>query len=343
MGPLAGKWVWVWNWRRCDGGDPDMVARRLRDAGCAGAIVKAWDGGHWFDQGLPWREIARALKARGLAVGGWGYCYGRSPRAEAQRALETAQYGEAGFLVLDVEREFEGRPEAAEELCRRLREGLGPEYPLYFSSFAIARYHRSFPFDVFAAHCTGAAPQVYWNAFSWPMAEALALMYEDYAGLGIPPERIFPAGGLYEEGNVRYPQPTDVRGFAAMAAARGSPGVSFWSYEHMSQEMWEAVREAAIGPEEGAMSSQEFDEVMRQVKDLSARLERLEAQVGALVSASPPAPQPVRTYTVQPGDTLSGIAAKLGLPGWQGLYEANAAIIGPDPNLIYPGQVLSVP
>ena len=48
-------------------------------------------------------------------------------------------------------------------------------------------------------------------------------------------------------------------------------------------------------------------------------------------------------YTVKPGDTLSGIAAALGLPGWQGLYEANLAVIGGDPNLIRPGQVLVIP
>ncbi|MDO8617192.1 MAG: LysM domain-containing protein [Dehalococcoidia bacterium] len=59
--------------------------------------------------------------------------------------------------------------------------------------------------------------------------------------------------------------------------------------------------------------------------------------------APTPPPQADRTYTVQPGDTLSGIAAQLGLPGWQRLYEANAATIGPDPNLIHPGQVLVVP
>lgn len=342
MGPLAGKWVWVWNWRRCDGGDPDLVARRLRGAGCAGAIVKAWDGGRWFDQGVPWREISRALTARGLATGAWGYCYGRDPAAEAQRAIETAGYGEASFLVLDVESEFKGRPEAAEELCQRLREGLGPQYPLYFSSFAIARYHRSFPFATFRAHCAGAAPQVYWNAFSWPMAEALALTYEDYAALGFPPEQVFPVGGLYQEGDVPYPRPEDVRGFVAAAVARGSPGASFWSYEHMGQEMWEALRDAAAGePEEDGMSSQEFDEVMRQVSGLSYRVERLEAQVGALLA--PAEPPPARTYTVQPGDTLSGIAAKLGLPGWQALYEANAGVIGPDPNLIFPGQVLRLP
>ena len=169
---LSGKWIWVWNWRRCDGGDPRRVAERLQAAGCAGALVKAFDGAYWFDQGMPFREIARGLKARDIAAGGWGYCYGRDVAGEAQKAIETAQYGEADLLVLDVESEFKGRPEAAEELCRRVREALGPEYPLYFSSFAIARYHRSFPFEQFRRHCTGAVPQVYWNA-RWPLAQSL--------------------------------------------------------------------------------------------------------------------------------------------------------------------------
>jgi hypothetical protein len=137
---LAGKWVWIWNWRRCDGGDATKVAKRLRDAGCRGALVKAHDGARWFDQGRPWREIAAALHAEELAVGGWGYLYGRDPAGEARLAAETASYGDADLYVLDVEAEFEGRPEAAEELCRRLREGTGAGFPLYYTSFAISRY-----------------------------------------------------------------------------------------------------------------------------------------------------------------------------------------------------------
>jgi len=49
-------------------------------------------------------------------------------------------------------------------------------------------------------------------------------------------------------------------------------------------------------------------------------------------------------YTVAAGDTLSGIAAQLALPGgWLALYEANWQVIGPNPNTIHPGTVLTIP
>ena len=46
-------------------------------------------------------------------------------------------------------------------------------------------------------------------------------------------------------------------------------------------------------------------------------------------------------YTVRKGDTLSGIAKKLGIPNWRTLYEQNKAVIGSNHNLIRPGQKLS--
>jgi LysM repeat protein len=55
-------------------------------------------------------------------------------------------------------------------------------------------------------------------------------------------------------------------------------------------------------------------------------------------------PRPAATWTVRPGDTLSAIAAALGVPGgWQALYAANRQAIGPDPDVIRPGAVLTVP
>ena len=52
---------------------------------------------------------------------------------------------------------------------------------------------------------------------------------------------------------------------------------------------------------------------------------------------------PVR-YRVAAGDTLSGIAAEFAVRGgWPALYAANRRAIGPDPNVIHAGTVLTFP
>jgi nucleoid-associated protein YgaU len=74
-------------------------------------------------------------------------------------------------------------------------------------------------------------------------------------------------------------------------------------------------------------------------------------QSGGSSTAAPPAQtDPVaasgagRTYTVVKGDSLSKIAKReYGDPNkWRTLYEANRDLVK-DPDLIYPGQLLSVP
>lgn len=49
------------------------------------------------------------------------------------------------------------------------------------------------------------------------------------------------------------------------------------------------------------------------------------------------------SVVVQPGDTLSGIAAEEGLSNWNLLYQDNISVVGGNPNLIFPGQVLQIP
>ena len=52
-----------------------------------------------------------------------------------------------------------------------------------------------------------------------------------------------------------------------------------------------------------------------------------------------------RTYTVRPGDSLSKIAKSLmgDAKKWRVLYEANKEVVGSNPDLIHPGQVLKIP
>ncbi|WP_431042227.1 transglycosylase family protein [Streptomyces sp. P1-3] len=59
--------------------------------------------------------------------------------------------------------------------------------------------------------------------------------------------------------------------------------------------------------------------------------------------AKPAAPAQDETYTVVSGDTLYKIAQTHGVEGgWQAVYEANREVVGGNPNLIFPGQDLSL-
>jgi LysM repeat protein len=64
----------------------------------------------------------------------------------------------------------------------------------------------------------------------------------------------------------------------------------------------------------------------------------------ATVTPEAVTPRPAARHVVQPGDTLSGIAAASAVAGgWPALYAANRGAIGPDPNVIHPGTVLVLP
>jgi len=48
------------------------------------------------------------------------------------------------------------------------------------------------------------------------------------------------------------------------------------------------------------------------------------------------------TYTVKAGDTLSGVAEWFKLHRYGVLYAANEAVIGSNPNLIFPGERITI-
>lgn len=74
--------------------------------------------------------------------------------------------------------------------------------------------------------------------------------------------------------------------------------------------------------------------------DLNVSMVDLPVLTGGAAPPPPPPPPPAgETYVVQPGDSLSGIGAKLGVD-WNVIAKANGIA---DPNLIYVGQVLQIP
>jgi hypothetical protein len=100
-------------------------------------------------------------------------------------------------------------------------------------------------------------------------------------------------------------------------------------------------------PKDGSVVS--WDYVWEPVKP---RTSAVHPTVSPKPAPPPPPPAPVsppasgaKSYTVLPGDSLSKIAQKVyGNPGlWQKIYLANQGAIGPNPNLIKPGQTLTIP
>ena len=62
-------------------------------------------------------------------------------------------------------------------------------------------------------------------------------------------------------------------------------------------------------------------------------------------TSNSPAPGAAQTYTVVRGDSLWNIAKRFYGSGakYTTIYNANKGVIGGNPNLIYPGQVLTIP
>lgn len=80
--------------------------------------------------------------------------------------------------------------------------------------------------------------------------------------------------------------------------------------------------------------------------NISINMGRLRASVEPQREAdTSPAPVTAQTYTVVKGDCLWSIAKKFYGNGsrYTVIYDANRGVIGGNPNLIYPGQVLTIP
>ena len=98
-------------------------------------------------------------------------------------------------------------------------------------------------------------------------------------------------------------------------------------YGHSWQELWTLNRDRVSNP----------DKIFPGLK-----LRVWGTTPGAVTNAQPAPADNTRYHTVQPGENLSSIAAKYGLPSYVILWEANKDQI-PDPNLIRLNQKLRIP
>lgn len=229
--PLDGNGMWIW-YVSASGGSAEAIAKKANRRNIDVVMIKSADAGNYWGQFSP--ALVDALHDAGLNVCAWQFVYGSSPRAEARRGAEAARNG-ADCLLIDAEGHYEGRYRAADRYIDKLRDRVGPDYPLALASFPYVDYHPSFPYSVFLGK--GAAqfnvPQMYWKAIGTSVREVYEHTYEVNAPYDRP---IFPLGQTWQN-----PGRKAVIRFRRYARRHDAGGVSWWSWQETNGKEWRWV------------------------------------------------------------------------------------------------------
>ncbi len=233
---FAGNGMWIWYVSQSSGGDVNAIAAQAHAAGISTLFIKSADG----DTNWPQFNTALVglLHANGLRACAWQYVYGADPAGEAAQGAAAAAAG-ADCLVIDAEKEYEGRYAQAQQYMGALRAAVGPNYPIGLTSFPYVDYHPRLPYSVFLAPGAAQAnlPQVYWQTIGGTVDAVSGHTVAHNRLYGVP---MAPLGQTY---NV---PPEDIARFRAVWAAYGSAGLSWWSWQATPQSSWDALAQPAF-------------------------------------------------------------------------------------------------
>jgi len=235
---LEGTGMWIWILSRTYGGRVDAIVAKARQHGVRTLFIKSGDSVNYWSQFSP--TLVSALKRAGLRVCAWQYVYGARPLGEAYVGWRAARAG-ADCLVIDAEAEYEGRYVAADQYVQKLRQLVGPGYPVALTGFPYVHYHPAFPYSVFLG--PGAAqynqPQMYWHTIGTSVDANFATTYTHNRIYKRP---IFPLGQTYDGA-----PPAGVRRFRQLAQSYGATGVSWWSWQSTFEVNWRALGDPVAG------------------------------------------------------------------------------------------------
>jgi hypothetical protein len=237
-----GQGMFVWRIKHCDGGDPAKIVLRCKENNIKWLALKIVDGSYEYAYNINYIDpLVRALKANGIDVWGWGWTYGRSGTQvvahwEARKAGEiTKKYDLSGYFI-DAEHHWKGASNYIAQLySRELRIAIGAR-PIALCTYRFPSLHQDFPWSGFDFDFH--APQIYWEqSFKSSAGELQTRQSLQELKKIVADKPIVPLGPCYEVGGWKA-TPTQRAGFVNELKASGCPGWSWWSYQHVEDNVW---------------------------------------------------------------------------------------------------------
>jgi hypothetical protein len=238
---LHEKGLWIWQVTRCEGGDPQKIAKVAAAAGLDWVALKVADGAYPSNRDpdrahlslLP--PVVDTLRAAGLKVWGWQYVYGDDWCGEAAVASRQAGALALDGFIIDAEAEYKrpGRDAVAARYLDQLR-AEHPGLPLALSSYRYPTLHPEFPWDAFLSRVDRNMPQVYWEGAHDPVEQLERSVAEfDARAIRRP---LVPVAPVYRKGDWA-PTAADICYFRIAVGELGLPGWSFFSWDECRRDL----------------------------------------------------------------------------------------------------------
>jgi hypothetical protein len=244
---VSGKGLWVWRYGATENANAGAIVDRAVSTGLTQIWVRVADSQNGFYGADELAQIVPAAHARGLAVIAWGFPYLYDPVADAGWTDQVLAWRAAsgdrvdGFSP-DIETASEGVALSAQRvavylgLVRPARDGR----PLVATVYPPTdHWMAAYPYGTMAPYVDAFAPMVYWECRDPGDAATEAVTRLS------PMKPVTVIGQAFSFGDVggRVTQPdtAELDRFMGTARQDGAIGASFWVWQDLTGEEWNAL------------------------------------------------------------------------------------------------------
>jgi hypothetical protein len=247
----VGKGMWMYQPKAVEGGNPQAIIARAKGVGLTHIFVRTGSSKTGFYAGDFLNQLLPIAHANGIRIYGWDFPYLDSVQGDVERAVAAISFTAAsgdridGFSA-DIEFPSMGvkvTQENATNYGAMLRGAVGAQYPLIATVPRPSYKIKNYPYDQVVASFDAIAPMVYWLNRE-PASDVFGAL-RDLSKYGKP---VIPIGQAYDgaadHGPAGVPNRAAILAFMATAEDHGATSVSFWSWQHASQEAWDAIKDS---------------------------------------------------------------------------------------------------